>query len=401
MLPLTFSVEIKQARDRKARQGMVLNSKMSSPASFLGFLATTAAHRAVLYGRHKDLAPSRDNHENLISDPDYARVKHEVIRAVRQVLEQCPVSHEQILEACFGLISTNTVVGNFEEARLHLKMLDRITSQIEVSEDTLRWLPISNTKLSVALLEHPVMPLLIVREPIPDELLQRIGRRSRTATSRMGQDLAGLGPLSEPLRKLLSTHADVCRLCEVNLCEPQRCFPQDGAILTRKAIELEFDLLAYPYQIETLPRGSDDEPKLPAFEALVRLVSLGMLSISPHTIMPATGNGRALTHHQRKALELFLNDRCSLDSHMLKFIFWALFVFIQNSLKQPEEVFFTELLAEFSRELWVLSWDQAEEMVSGFLYIPASQSEIWNEIWKEVCKVRAQSQLQNGEPRRP
>ena len=115
MLPLTFSVETKRTDDRRMLEGLVLSCKTYSPATFLGFLATTAAHRAVMYGRHKDLAPFTDNYDDFILDPDYARVKHEVMVAVRQMSQQPVIVHEQMLEACFGLIAAATVVGNLEE----------------------------------------------------------------------------------------------------------------------------------------------------------------------------------------------------------------------------------------------------------------------------------------------
>ena len=80
-------------------------------------------------------------------------------------------------------------------------------------------------------------------------------------------------------------------------------------MLGRKATELEFDLVAYPYETDTFLRDGHDEPRLPALEAVVRLAALGMLSIAPRTIMPATGNGPALTHHQKKALETWIYGR--------------------------------------------------------------------------------------------
>lgn len=388
---MTFSTETSQTRDRLARQGLVLSSKITNPASFLGFLATTAAHRAVMYGRHKDLAPSLDNHDDLISDPEYVTVKHEATVAVRRMFQQRAIVDEQMLEACFGLISTATVVGNFEEARLHLKMLDRIASQIELSERTLTWLPISNVKISVGLLERPIMPLLLRREPIPEEILQRISHDVSTSMARLGHDFIRLDQLSDPLKLLLATHADICDLCDIRAAAPRSSSPLETLILGRKSTELEFDLLAYPYETDIFPRSSRDEPQLPVLEGVVRVAALGMLSITPHTIMPATGNGRALTHHQKKIVQRWMRDRHSWHAEALKVMCWALFVFIQNSLKQPEVTFFIELLAQVSHDLQLSSWEDVERIILGFLYIPRLQSSIWGGIWVDVCKVREQN----------
>jgi hypothetical protein len=368
---------------------------MFNPASFLGFLATTAAHRAIMYGRHKDLAPSQAPHDDLILDPDYVRVKHEATIAVRQVFEQHTVAQEQMLEACFGLISAAMVVGNFEEARLHLKIWDRITSQITVSEDTLRWLPITNVKVSVALLERPIIPLLLERNPIPDEILRRIYPRPDTPIARMGYDFCRLDQLSQPLGLLLSMHADLCLLCELSVLNPQASSQDEVRTVARKAVELEFDLLSYPYEVEELPRDSRDEPQLPALEAVVRLAAFGMMSIVPYNILPAAGNGRALTQHQKKALEVLVGKRHLWDTEVLRLMCWVLLVFTQNALKQPEEGIFTDLLAQVSRDLWVSTWEQVEEIMFGFLYVPSLQNSVWREIWADVCQIREQRRFQD------
>ncbi|OCT51016.1 hypothetical protein CLCR_08649 [Cladophialophora carrionii] len=390
MLPMTFSVEVKRTRDRIARQGLVLSSKISNPASFLGFLATTAAHRAVMYGRHKDLAPSNDNHDDLILDPDYARAKHEATVAVRQIFQQRAIVDEQMLEACFGLISTATVVGNFEEARLHLKILDRITSQIELSEQTLMWLPIANVKISVGLLERPVMPLPFKREPVPDATLRRISPGLPSQMARLGTSFVRLNQLSNSLRRLLSSQTLICHLCAAKAADPQSPSALETSILVKKSTEAEFDLLAYPYEADAFPRNARHEPELPALEGIVRLAALGMLSVAPHTIMPAAGNGRALTHHQKRAVEKWVLEQHLWHAEALHVMCWALLVFIQNSLKQTEEAFFKKLLAQVTHYLGLSDWKDVENVVYGYLYIPGLQSSTWKAVWSDVCRLRAQ-----------
>jgi hypothetical protein len=390
MLPMTFSVEVKRTRDRIARQGLVLSSKTSSPATFLGFLATTAAHRAVMYGRHRDLAPSNDNHDDLILDPDYVRVKHEATVAVRQVFHQRAIVDEQMLEACFGLISTATVVGNFEEARLHLKILDRITAQIELSEQALMWLPIANVKISVGLFERPVMPLLYKRETIPDTILQRISPDPSSQMACLGKSFVRFDQLSDDLRRLLSMQTDICNLCAAKAADAQSPSTLETATLVKKSTELEFDLLAYPYETDIFPRNTRDEPELPALEGVVRLAALGMLSVAPHTIMPATGNGRALTYHQKRAVEKWMLERHLWHSEAHRVVCWALLVFIQNSLKQKEEAFFKEQLAQVTHYLGLSNWEDVETILYGYLYIPGLQSSTWKAAWSDVCQLKAQ-----------
>jgi hypothetical protein len=68
------------------------------------------------------------NHDDLTMNLEYAKVKHEATVAVRQAFDQHTRADQQILEVCFGLISTATVVGNLDKARMHLKILARLTS---------------------------------------------------------------------------------------------------------------------------------------------------------------------------------------------------------------------------------------------------------------------------------
>jgi len=251
-------------------------------------------------------------------------------------------------------------------------------------------------KISVALLERPVLPLLFQREPIPEEILRRIAPDPLSAMARLGNDFKRLDQLSEPLRLVLSTHADICDLCEIRIADPRSSSLLETVTIGRKSTELEFDLLSYPYENDIFPRNSRDEPQLPAMEGVVRLAALGMLSIAPHTIMPAAGNGRALTHHQKKAVQKWIRERNLWHAELLRVMCWALFVFIQNSSKQPEEPFFIEILAQVTHDLWLSTWEDVKKVISGFLFIPILQGSAWKAIWTDVCRVREQKYPQHN-----
>lgn len=368
---------------------MVLQSKISSPAVFLGFMATVAAHRAILWGRHRDLAPSDASHDDLITDPEYIKVKHEAMVAVRRIFEKRKTIDHDMVEACFGLISTATVVGNFEEAKLHLKGIARLIQQVNSSEEAMMWVPISNVKVSVGLLSRPLLPLLFERKSIPVEVLERISPPPGANLARSGSGFMALARLSDRLKGLLSTGSDICHFCELSATDPLGLSSPENVCLRNKATELEYDLLAYPYAMTAFRQNENNEPQIPALEAVVRLAALGLLSFAPHTIMPSTGLGRALTYHQRRAVEEWLNDqqdaRCEVSE--LRVVCWALFVFTQNASKQVEEIFFTSLLAQITRELWLSTWPGVETIIYEFLYIPRLQSSIWERIWTEAQKV--------------
>jgi hypothetical protein len=386
LLPFTFSVESKQTHDRHARQGMILQSKISSPATFLGFMATVSAHRAILYGMHGDLAPSDTNHDELITDPVYKKVKHEAIVAVRRIVENQEGLTQHAVDACFGLVSTATVVGNFEEAKMHLKGIAQVLPLLGNTPESMMWLPLASIKVSVGLLGRPVMDLPWTREPIPQEMLQHISATPDAEMARLGSDFQALEELSQELRGLLEAIKDICNFCELGAVIPQGLSSLENQTLRQKSLETEFDLLAYPFDIPAFsPPGDRKEPVLPALERVVRLAALGFLSRTPHVVMPSSGLGRALTRYQQDAVTAWLllleKGAVSDGVDQLKVVTWALFLFAQGSHRQPEQEYFIDLLARFTRELGLRSWSDVERAMFGFLYVPELQSPVWQSIW--------------------
>lgn len=400
---MTFSVEVKHTRDRLARQGMVLQSQITSPATFLGFMATIAAHRAIYHGRHRDLAPSDANHDDLITDPDYKVVKHEAIVAVRKIVETRQSLNPNLVDACFGLISTATVVGNFDEARMHLKGIAQVLSLVGNPQESTLWVPISNVKVSVGLLSRPLLQLPWPREPVPPEVLQRISPAPGTAMARMGSDFRTLG-LSQEILALLATSRDICNLCELNALDPRGLSSLENAIVRQKATEAEFDFLEYVYQTPAFdPPAPNNDPVVPALEQVMRLAALGFLSFAPHTILPASGLGRALTQHQKRAMKAWLQTQETADDGQpppcgipeLKAIIWAAFVGTQCALRQPEEAFFTALIPRYTRDLGLSTWLEVEHAVAGFLYIPTLQAPVWKGVWAKILPIPPQEDNKN------
>ncbi|KIV84805.1 hypothetical protein PV11_00562 [Exophiala sideris] len=385
MLPLTFAVEYKQPSERLARQAMVLHSKINSPATFLGFMATVAAHRAILYSRHGDLRPSAQNHDDLITDPDYKRVKHEAIVAVRKSIDRQEPPSQYTVDACFGLIGTAAVVGNFEEATIHLRGIADIMSRVGASPESMLWLPITNVKISVAMLSRPILPLPWQREPIPIDIRQRIAPEPGSEMASMGLKFQQLEELSDSLQNLLINGQDVCNLCQVNAANARGLSPRENAILRQKATEFEYDLVAYPYETFAFSHDRNGEPMIPPLERIVRLAALGLMQFAPHMVIPSTGIGRALTQHQKRATEAWLyakQGQCGVAE--LRAILWSLFVFVHRANKQPEEEYFMNLLVQMSGDLLSLPWPEVEKILNGYLYIPMLQAAVWQSIWLEV-----------------
>jgi len=353
-------------------------------------MATAAAHRAILRGHHKDLAPSDTNHDDLITDPDYKHVKHHTIVAVRKMIEDRTASVGQyLIEACFGLVSVATIVGNFREAKVHLQGISQMMSLTQISQESAQWLPITNVKLATALLSPPSLPLPWERQPIPQEYLELVSPQPDSDRSHLGTNLTILAGLSDRLKELISYHRDICNICEFNINHPESISPLQNLTLNQKATELEHDLTAYPYETTIFARDHDNKPLIPALENVIRLAGLGLLAVAPHAILPSTGSGRAITHHQKRALQDWFKGRQNKCSRQeLQAILWALFVFIQCAEHQPEAEFFIQQMAQMTRELWLLKWHDTESIIYGFLYIPGLQAQKWKDIFDSVMNER-------------
>ncbi len=354
-------------------------------------MATVSAHRAILYGMHQDLAPSDANHDELITDPDYKKVKHEAIVAVRRMVEKRETLTQHAVDACFGLVATATVVGNFQEAKMHLKGIAQVVPSLGNTPESMIWLPLANVKVSVGLLAKPVMDLPWSREPIPQEMLQRISPEPDSDMTRLGSNFKALEELSQELRALLGALEDICNFCELGAAIPEGLSSLENTTLRQKALEIEFDLLAYPHKVPDFASGGDSTGKLPvppALERVVRLAALGLLSRVPHVVMPSSGLGRALTCYQKDALAAWLGllgkGAATGGACQLKVVVWALFMFAHGSQRHPEEGYFVNLLGRFTRELGLRSWADVEGVMFGFLYVPKIQSPIWQSIWDKA-----------------
>jgi hypothetical protein len=378
---MTFAIETNSYTERIARQGVVLRQKATSPAVFLGFMATVAAHRSIFRGNHEDLAPSDTNHDDLISDPEYKQVKHHTIVAVRKMVDDLSCVDQYLIDACFGLVSIAAVVGNFQEAKVHLQGIAQMMLIADISEESVAWLPIANAKLATAMLSRPLLPIPWERQPIPQEISQMVLPQPESEQSRLGTGFTKVAGLSDRLKGLIYDHRDICYICEFNVKHPGSLSAVGNATLNQKATELEHDLMAYPYETTIFERDHDNEPLVPALEGVVRLATLGLLSRTPHSIMPSCGAGRAITHHQKRAFQKWLKQKHS-DSGRpeLQVVLWALFIFIQCAEHQPEADFFTDQMAQLIRELWLIKWQEVEATIYGFLYIPGLQAKAWKTI---------------------
>jgi len=403
MLPMTFQVEGKQRREALARRGMILQIQKSSPATFFSFLATSAAHRSLLLGSRADATTRPDMARvDLLNDREYALTQYEATAAVKRKLDNQTIDRE-LVDACFGLVSTAVLVGNFWEARTHLQgiqvMVDRIGPRQESSESVF-WLPIADVTAALGMLSRPVLPLPWARTPIPNTVLSHISSAATMDMARLGSGFLALADLSDQLQSLLVNCRDICLFCECNALDSVGLSPEEHSVLRRKAVELQHDLLSYPSNTISPVADTLQDVSIAPLEAVVRLAMLGLLTIVPHRLLPWSGVSRALSRHQMAALKQWMRQTAAGDSNIaeLNTIVWALFIFAQLAVDKPEEPFFILLLAQYTRQLWLVTWEDTETTMFAYLYIPQLQAGPWRKIWDLAQKAGLEKWSQGLRP---
>jgi hypothetical protein len=381
-LPMSFPVE-RAKTEREARVSMLLNVKVNSYAAYLGFLATVAAHRAVLYGHHRDLSPSARPSAESISDPLYRNVLQCAINATRQKQDKRELDGEY-LEACFGLIGAETIVGDFQKARsLLLYVSQRVLHSVDIPIEARAWVPMVDMKTALGTLSMPIIKVLPwMKVPVPPEVMRRIRPPSNCQLSMLGRSFANVTHISPRLRQLLADAVIVCQFCEFNASNDAGLEGHEHIMYRCKTHELEHELLCYVHDAFPQADNKSSLVVVPPLEQVVRLALMGMLSDIASVVHPGTGLGRATTTHQMKALATYgtrLNP--DMDRAELKILVWVLFAFASRAREQPEAPELEHLLIQACTWLGLTSWNSMEMLLLGCLYIPSVQGRFSQNIW--------------------
>lgn len=356
-------------------------------------MATAAAHRSILQANHQDLAPTRQNRCQFLGDADYQYLKK---AAVRAIWEACQM-HTSILEASFGLIGAESMMGNFEHALLHLDFVVKYKWARDMNSVYLDWMQMADIKAAVGRLKQPRFAL---RPDPPSPLAKRLMPDWNSPMARLAcrfDDIPEEWSLSQQLRSLLDEAREVCYICEFNTHAGEGLAPSEYDALRNRTLRLEFSLLSYAYNIfpgrtpdplDELPSWAQEELSLPPLEAMTRLAVLGLISREITIALPAAGIGRALTTYQRRATQSLPPLSCAFPPAVLELLMWTAFLFTQCARQQREEPFFLGFLSDVAgRRGWRSpnDWDAIETAMHGFLYIPPLQSEPWSKIWRRAC----------------
>ncbi|RMZ81068.1 hypothetical protein DV738_g2354, partial [Chaetothyriales sp. CBS 135597] len=400
---MTFPVENRNANPQLAHGIVVQRVLEASPAAFFAFLATTACHRAVLYRRHSELGgdgPSGNSQR--IRDNEFILAHNRAIAETNAKAAKNGVMDAEYLEACFTMISTCSLLGDFEMARQYLYGIRDVLQHAEITAQSAAWLPLNDTKVAVGLMTRPQIPLPWARVQIEYASLERMLPSTDDPLSHMGSAFATVPGLSTELLCLLGDATLICLMSEFNARRMDGLTHQEQISFRCKSMELEHDLLRYVFDIFPVSseRAAGLEPTadVPPFENIVRLAVLGLLTLVSVHVLPGSGLGRALTRHQMRALKRWYatnplsgqsskgKDIGGNPSHnaTLHTILWALFVFNKCAKEQPEEKLFREMLAETLMQLQLIEWEDIEPILFGFLYVPTMLRPPWWRTWELV-----------------
>ena len=382
---MMFPIETKQPQQLLARKRLLLDYRSERPVAFSAFMATTAAHRAIYYGHHKDLSPDNLNREDLLNDSDFKTAYSDAVRATRIKVQAGETADSDFLDACFSLMSTASMIGNFEEAQAHLSAVKHALQTVELSAIAKEWLPLADNKTAIGRLTRPLVHLPWPRTHADAKMLARVSPRPNTPMARLATNFNSLG-LSMPLIQIINNSRITCHLCQLNDSTLEGLSPVEHEMYRRTSIEAEHDLLTYVYDI--FPHTHSDHSSLivPALEQVIRLAVLGLYSTISIHILPASGLGRALTFHHKAALQRWCAETASTQPTAveLRAVAWALFVYVQCAVGQSEVEEFDVLLARINADLGLRVWDEVEAMLYGFLYAPRMQRTRWKVVWEDL-----------------
>jgi hypothetical protein len=106
MIPMTFPIENKERREGESRMGLVMDSAISEPGAFFGYMSLSAAHKAILSGQHSDVPASSDGKERVLYEPDFYIMKAMCIREINKKLQDPEKAlSDEVLDIVVSLLS--------------------------------------------------------------------------------------------------------------------------------------------------------------------------------------------------------------------------------------------------------------------------------------------------------
>ncbi|OQD80465.1 hypothetical protein PENANT_c035G08749 [Penicillium antarcticum] len=295
---------------------------------------------------------------------------------------------DEAFDTIINLLTGALIIGEFEEAHIHLKGLKRmvelrggITDDSIRSSSMLSAIITTDIKAASGLMAKPVFPLTWDAQPVPSDIQQRIRPQASSPLNNVGSGFFANSCISPPLQRILYVLRDMVFFSIMNQMAPAALQPIDQDFFRVLNCEAEHQLLSYIY--------TDDSPipvsKLHPIEAVTRVASICFLNHFLIVSPSSSGLGRALTRHLTTAVE---KCKLSLLRGLPKESFgpyaWALFVGAQGSQGQAERAWFVERLARVAIICGWQSWEQVSKVMANYFFVMTSDGLSWRSIWDEA-----------------
>ncbi|KAJ5770801.1 uncharacterized protein N7511_002852 [Penicillium nucicola] len=383
-VPMTFP---NTSNSSTQEMELMVRSSFSDKGSFFGLMSMCAAHRAVLASQHTIIFNSDDQNQAL--DSDYCMMRAMSIGEMNTKMQD-PNRRlsDEAFDTIINLLTGALIIGEFEEAHIHLKGLKRmvelrggITDDSIRSSSMLSAIITTDIKAASGLMIKPVFPLTWDAQPVPSDIQQRIRPQASSPLNNLGSGFFANSLISPPLRQILYVLRDMVYFSTVNQMTPAIIQPIDQDFFRVLNCEAEHQLLSYIY--------TDDSPNpgliLHPIEAVTRVASICFLNHFLIVSPSSSGLGRALTRHLTMAVEnCKLSLLQGLSNENFGLYAWALFVGAQGSQGQTKRAWFVERLAHVAMVCGWQSWEQVSKVMANYLFVMTLDGLSWRSIWDEV-----------------
>ncbi|PGG96701.1 hypothetical protein GX51_07700 [Blastomyces parvus] len=438
LIPMTFPAENKQPQDSTNRMSRIINATIREAGPFFGYMSLCAAHRAILQGKTPGLmsnVPGAGCNDDKLIGTEYYMMKARCIDEMNKKITDPAMSlTDSAFDIVVSLTSCALTIGDFDEARTHIKGLKRMVDlrggvySSSFQGEGLRVLTnvlTCDVMAASALMTRPLFPLTWPSQQIPPETEEKMLPPPTSPLFNTGMALCANEILSAPLRKALKGLRKILFFEHASGQNPANFSAVENEIFVYKSHEMQHELLDYPYRLaqtttNTAPTSATStSPKisLQPLEAITRIAAICHINhffiVSP----PSSGLGRALTRHLSLALSMLPTSTFpSLPSRWLDLFAWAAFLGARGARGQKTKPWFLERLKNVARVRgWIQSvpgpgwseknmfdgningngngdgdggdgWQAVEEVLKGYLYIPELQGKVFREIWEEAME---------------
>ncbi|EEP77751.1 predicted protein [Uncinocarpus reesii 1704] len=281
---------------------------------------------------------------------------------------------ESAFEMSLFLITAAVTVGFFTEAQIHFDGLKKMV-------DYRGGVTAPNLEAT------PTLAVTWETQPTPRRMADRVFPPSRSPLRIVTSKLRNSPYLSDTLKVAIDKTREMIFFENFNREDRVGLTSEELELFRLRVHELEHELLDYPYRIFS-KTGTEFDLNIPPVENVARLATLCYIGYNCVVAPPNSGVGRAITTHTKLALERCSPDKPTrLADDLLDMLAWAAFVGVQPEGVQLERPWFLHRLKHISMLRGWKDWNEVEEVMRGYIYVPSFHAPIWKRIWRDAMSM--------------